>query len=232
MRYEVIGANREYGMVRMIAGIVVTLLFFGGSVSAQGRITNPKQIWGAWVNRENFYYTFDADGVMRARKSDPVSPTDDSYRYEMFIMQDYEFIRYAENLTDSTGVHFLMVCDVMDSTALFAYGVPFMKADDTEGFPGRWVRVNDLSVITWVFGVDEIEYHHDILDLFTGEFFAFEDRRGTYRYFSRGFNAGRYYIDFEDGEKAVVVPILFKKIMYLFDLSPRRTLFKSTDRVP
>ncbi len=232
MRYEIFGANREYGMMRMITGFLVTLLFFGGSASAQGRIANPKQIWGTWVNRENFYYTFDAGGVMRASKSDPVSPTDDTYRYEMFVMKDYEFLRYAENLTDSTGIHFLMVCDVMDSTVLFAYGVPFMKDDDSEGFLGRWVRVDELSVISWVFGVNEIEYHHNILDLSTGEFIVFEDRRGTYRYFNRGFNAGRYFIDFEDGEKAVIIPILFNKIMYLFDLSPRRALFKSTDRAP
>ena len=52
----------------------------------------------------------------------------------------------------------------------------------------------------------------------------FEARKGKYR--------GQFTIHFSDDTQTRVVPILFKNIMYLYDLSPRKSMFLRSERTP
>ncbi len=87
-------------------------------------------------------------------------------------------------------------------------------------------------MVQWNIGEATIDYSQVVLDLSTGEFKTVEERQGTYIRANRRYDAGRFYIDFQDGKKAVVLPIIYKDIMYMFDLSPRNSLFIATENIP
>jgi len=191
------------------------------------KVDNNK-IAGVWVNN-NFYYTFDNQGIMKSAKIESELINHNTYIYEIIAMKGHEFIRYGKDLSDSASVNFLYVSNVTDSTAMFGPGMAFVKADSTEGLRGSWKHVDNLSSIYWNIGANTIEYRQAVLDINTGELKTVEEHHGTYVRGQSRNDTGRFYIDFQDGKKAVVVPIFYKNIMYMFDLNPRRTMFTLTE---
>jgi hypothetical protein len=200
-------------------------------ISADIEKADITKIEGSWINA-NLYYSFDTKGVMKTIKIDSHPLTYQTDRYELIAMGDYELVRYGKDLSDSATVKFLLVTGMTDSSALFAYGIPFARADSVNGLKGVWKHVDNSSLILWNIGSNTIDYIQSELDYDTGELITVEEHHGT---FARGGvmdEPGRFYIDFQDGKKAVVLPILFKDIMYMFDLNPSRTRFILTESAP
>ncbi|MFC1541093.1 hypothetical protein ACFL50_01445 [Candidatus Latescibacterota bacterium] len=189
------------------------------------------RIAGSWINGD-FYYSFDTKGVMRAIKIDSSPLFYQTYNYELISMDSHEFIRYAKDLSDSASVNFLFVDAENDSVAMFAYCTPFFRADSAKGLAGEWIHVNGYSTISWNISRDTIDYIQSVLDTDTGEFVTLEEHHGAYTR-GRGLDdIGWYYIDFEDGKKAVVLPIMFKDVLYMFDLNMSRARFLLTENAP
>lgn len=218
-------------MKKILLAILLLNVIICFSTSADIKEVDKNKIVGAWVNN-NFYYTFDNQGIMKASKIDSEPISYNTYRYEIIAMGDHEFIRFGRNLSDSASLKLLLVSNVTDSTAMFAYGMTFVKADSIKGLKGSWKHVGNLSLIHWNIDTDTIDYSQVVLDLNTGELITVEEHYGTYiRGVGKG-EAGRLFIDFEGGKKAVVVPIFYKDIMYMFDLNPRRTIFTLAESAP
>ena len=201
------------------------------STSADIKEVDKNKIVGSWVNND-FYYTFDSQGIMKVTKIDSEPISYNTYRYEIIAMGNHEFIRYGENLSDSTSVKFLYVNDVTDSLAVFGYSLAFVKADSTKGLKGSWKHIDNLSSIYWNIDNNTIEYLHAALDFKKGELITVEEHQGTYTRGVGRHEAGRFYIDFQDGKKTVVIPIFYKDIMYMFDLNPARSTFIMAESAP
>ena len=68
------------------------------STSADIKEVDKNKIVGAWVNN-NFYYTFDSQGIMKVTKIDSEPISYNTYRYEIIAMGNHEFIRYGKDLS-------------------------------------------------------------------------------------------------------------------------------------
>ena len=214
----------------LIAILVLNAIIYFNSSADIGNVDKNK-IVGAWVNND-FYYTFDSQGIMKVIKIDSRPINYATYRYEIIAMGDHEFIRYGKDLSDSTSVKFLYMNNITDSTVILGYGMAFVKADSIRGLKGSWKHVDDLSSIYWNIDNNTIDYHQIVLDLKTGELITVEEHHGTYNRGVSRQEAGRFYIDFQDGKKTVVIPIFYKDIMYMFDLSPMRSTFILAESAP
>ena len=218
-------------MKKVIFALTIFNIILSIGISADIKKVDMNKIAGAW-NNGNFYYSFDTNGVMRAIKIDSHPLSYGTYRYEVIAMGDHELIRYGKDLSDSASVKFLLVSSVTDSSAIFAYSIPFIRADSVNGLKGSWKHIDELSLIFLNIGMNTIDYNQAELDFNTGELITVEEHHGTYTRGGVMDEPGRFYIDFEDGKKAVVLPILFKDIMYMFDLNPSRSKFILTESAP
>ncbi|HDY87184.1 MAG TPA: hypothetical protein ENH82_03595 [bacterium] len=201
-------------------------------ISAEIEKVDNSKIIGSWINNHNFYYTFDEKGVMKVINLDSNPVYYNTYRYEVISMGLKEFIRYGKDLSDSTSVELILMSDVLDSTAVFAYGKTFVRAETGKGLLGSWKYVDDLTIISWDIDKETIEYRQTELDFTTGELKPIEEHFGTYIRKNRKENAGRFYIDFQDGKKTVILPILYKDIMYIFDVNPSWSTFNLAEKTP
>jgi len=186
-------------------------------------------IIGAWVHR-GFYYVFQ-DSVMTAVKISGEPKGFKSFRYTLEALGNIDLIRYGADLADTRNNEFLLLGTVTDSTAVIAYATPFVRADSSKGFVGTWKNVVDMKAIVLTVGAGTIDYSEIFLDGSTGRTVTTEQRLGFYRG-GKGRNSGKFYISFDDGSKATLLPIIFGDVMYLFDISPRKSVFMKTDRAP
>ncbi len=189
-------------------------------------------IIGSWINIHNFYYSFDNQGVMKVINinSDPVYYN--TFKYELISMGFKDFIRYGKDLSDSTLVEYMFIGDIIDSTAVFAYGKTFIRDGSGIGLLGTWKYYDDLSSITWTIEKDGITYRQMEIDFTTGEFNTIEEHHGIYKIGSRMKDGGWFYINFEDGTETMILPIIFKDIIYVFDLNPSWSTFNLSENIP
>ncbi len=224
-----------YHIRRTMKSILIDILLLNViicfSISADIAGVDYKKIIGSWINN-NFYYSFDSEGIMKKIINDSEPVSYDTYKYDIIAMGNHEFIRYGKNLSDSISISLLYLSDITDSTAMFGYGMTFVKADTTNGLLGLWKHVDGLSYIYWNIGLSTIDYTQSVLNLNTGGFETVEEHHGTYIRGHGRYDAGRFFIDFQDGKKAVVIPIFYKDIMYMFDISPRKSIFTLTESAP
>ena len=209
-----------------IVNIIICVLLFADIE----KIDNSR-ISGVWVN-DDFYYSFDKNGVMKAIKTGSDPQMYSTYQYEMIAMRNYELIRYGKNLTESDYINFLLVNDLEDSTAQIAYGMPFVRADSSKGLQGTWEHLENLTRLTWHIDLRTIEYSQSILDTKTGTFQTVEEHRGVYTTSRKRKELGIYFITFEDGLRARIMPIIFQDVLYIFDLNPKRSQFTITEIAP
>lgn len=219
-------------MVSVLACVVVSILVAQNRQTASAPIDHA--IVGGW-ERRGFYYVFDSTGVMKAVKiyGDPIGFK--LLTYSIIKMGVNEFIEYGGD-KNSTSLNMLLINDVRDSTAIISYGTPFVRADSSDGMLGTWKRVEGFTTMIWTIGPQDIRYLETVYDITTGGTKIIENRAGTYTrepeemsYNAKALSGGRYHIRFDDGIKATVLPIIYKKLMYLFDLSPAKALFKRVD---
>ena len=224
-------------MVSVLACVIVSILVAQDRQTASTTINHA--IVGGW-ERRGFSYVFDSTGVMKAVKITGVPIGFRQYTYSIFKMGINEFIEYRGE-SDSTSLNVLLINDVRDSTAIIAYGTSFVRADSSEGMIGTWKRVEGFTTMIWSIKPQNIRYRETVYDIASGSTRIIENRGGTYSREPEVMNAdakalsgGRYNIRFDDGRRAMVLPIIYKKLMYLFDLSPAKALFVrvNPDSVP
>ncbi|MCD6307547.1 MAG: hypothetical protein J7M24_00980 [Candidatus Latescibacteria bacterium] len=186
-------------------------------------------IIGAWVHK-GFYYVFQ-DSVMTAVKTEGEPKGYKSFKYTIDRMDGYNFVRYGSDLSDSSGNNLLLVEDVSDSTAVLAFPTTFVRADSGAGLLGMWKHVVDLTAVEIVFQPGTLLYRQYTFDRTAGADSTIESKTGRIRA-GIGKYFGRFYITFDDGTKTTILPVIFGDLMYLYDLSPRKSLFIRTEHAP
>lgn len=191
--------------------------------------TKQDAIRGAWVHRD-FYYVF-LDSVMTAVKINGEPKGYKSFKYTMKDLGSVSLIRYGRDLAKSGDNQFLLVDVVTDTTAVFAYPTAFARQDSSSGFLGKWHYVRDTKSIELIVGSGSIDYREMTLNVDTGEITTVVTRHGFYKG-GKGKNMGRFSVVFDDGTKTTLIPIVFGNVMYLFDLSPRKSVFLRSSNAP
>ncbi|MFC1528341.1 hypothetical protein ACFL5B_00375, partial [Candidatus Latescibacterota bacterium] len=151
------------------------------------------------------------------------------YTYEKLGL--FSLIRFGKDLSDSTDFNFLFVDEVTDSTAIFAYGTPFVRADSSSGLFGTWKYVKDLKTISITIRANTIDYRETRMDYKTGIINTIEERQGRLEV-RKGRFRGQFTIHFSDNTTSTVVPLLYNNIMYLYDISPRKSMFLRAKQTP
>ena len=211
---------------------ILTAVILSG-IKAPGTPETPGEIKdaiiGSWIHRE-FYYDFQ-DSVLTAVKIEGEPRGYKTFRYTMENMGGHVFIRYGKDLIDSSDNDFLYVDNVTDSTAVLAIATPFVRADSSKSFTGTWKHVKNLNAVVMTIGTGTIDYFELYLEETTGQTQTAVELHGQYRP-GKGKYTGRFYINFDDGTKTILFPVIFGDLMYLFDLSPRKSMFLRTDKAP
>ncbi len=187
-------------------------------------------IIGSWVHK-GFYYVF-RDSVMTAISTGGEARGYRQFRYDMQRMDGFNFIRYGKELDGSSGTGLLYVDDVTDSTAVLAFPTTFVRADTTShGLLGTWRYVNDLNAVDVIFDPGRITYRYYTIDRTTGAETMIESRNGRIRP-GKGKQHYRFHVTFDDETSTTLLPVLFEDLLYLYDLSPRKSVFIRTDSAP
>ncbi len=180
---------------------------------------------GNW-QLSNFYYVFDDSVTMRAVKSDGKVLLSNRYRSRWLKMGTHDCILFEKDASDSLSASILLVGGVTDSTAVLSLGAPFIRKDAGANLFGVWRYTRNLTRIEWTFDPDSLEYRETVLDLSTGYERIIESSRGSYHLNTDSqAEAGSCAVVFQNGKSAVILPIVYKNLMYIFDLSPRKSLF-------
>ena len=207
--------------------VVLVLLLITFSITAYSA-SDKDTLKGIWINHRAKIIFGQGDSLSINLKLLPEK--NGVFVYNTVPVGKMELIRYSKSLSDKQS-QFLLVADKTDTTANISYGVPFFRISGEKGIFGTWKNTRDLSEIRWDIGVDFIEYNDSYLDTNTGFKLVKESHRGTYTS-GVGENSGRFFINFSDGVNAVILPIVFDKIMYIFDMTPRRALFMAFKEIP
>jgi len=191
-----------------------------------------KSLLGTW-RLYNFNYVFEDSVTMKADKSNGKVQLSNRYRYRWIKMGMHDCVLFEKDASDSLSAHIMLVGDVTDSTAVLSLGAPFIRKDTGENLFGSWRYAQNLTRMEWTFGPDSLEYRETILDLSTGYERIIESSRGSYSQNTDSqAEAGSCEVVFQNGKSAVILPIVYKNLMYLFDLSPRKSFFVRDKTAP
>ncbi len=146
-------------------------------------------------------------------------------RYSWFRMGKHDCISMQREGGDILSLQVLLIGEVTESRAVIALGTPFMRAEKGKGIPGVWQHLDRLSRMEWKFGAETAEYRRTIYSPRPGGEQRVESRTGVYREASGKYEEGSFQLSFEDGSRAVILPIVYRNLMYVFDLSPAKSLF-------
>ena len=192
-------------------------------------VEKKEAVIGAWVHRD-FYYVF-KDSVMTALKIEGEPKGYKTFRYMLERMGAHDLIIFGKDLSDSKNLDFLLVDEVTDSTAVFAAGTPFVRADSSTGLIGTWKHMKEFETILLTIKTNTVDYRETAWDVNTGLTHITEERYGLYTP-GKGKDRGRFYISFDDGTRTTIFPIIYGNILYLFDLCPRKSMFQRVERAP
>jgi len=213
--------------------LVLIALLVPSGINVLGTPDTPgaKQnaIRGAWVHRD-FYYVF-LDSVMTAVKIAGEPKGYKTFKYTVQEMGGIALIRYGRDLEKTADNQFLLIDDITDSTAVFAFPTVFARQDSGSGFIGVWRHARDTKSVLLTVGSGSIDYRDLELDTSTGILTTKAERRGFYQP-GKGKYSGRFSVVFDDGTKTTLIPIVFRNVMYLFDVSPRKSVFLRADNAP
>lgn len=207
---------------------VIIVFTLSSAVLAEWDVENANPVKGSWKSKQGITYDFDADGGMRKTANESGSSNSNRYKYTLVTSGTHNLIKYSDPRYGSAKMNLLMVTSLTDSTATISHGLAFARADSGSGLTGDWLHVDELSMIRWHIDQDTVTYQHEELDMKTGAYTVLEDRSGTFTMGHHMDDTGRLYIDFSDGSNAVVFPLLFHDVMFLFDFSAIRSSFSKT----
>lgn len=218
---------------------VLYLAVFTIIIWAQNIEEVPKEkmdaIMNGWFQR-GLYYVFDNRGIMKAVKisGDPVGYR--QFKYTTFRMSGNDFVEYTHKSDGKQSVNLLLVDVVTDSTAILSCGTPFVRADSSEGMLGTWKNIKGQTTMLLTIEPETIRYSETVFEIETGNFKTIESRQGKYRrepagrdIYKQTENGGRFHITFEDGRTRTMLPIIYDRLMYLFDLTSTKSEFVKMD---
>jgi hypothetical protein len=223
----------------MKKNVLFTFVFFflvcaPAIFSQSGENTNQKKksLPGTW-KLHDFTYVFESSGAMKAGKRDGKVQLSNQYHYRWIKMGMHDCLIFEKDSADSLSAHIMLVGEVTDSTAVLSLAAPFIRKDPGENLCGSWKYAQNMTRIEWTFGPDSLEYRETLLDLFTGYERIIESSRGSYSNLSdSSTEAGSYEVTFQNGKSAVILPVVYKNLMYLFDLSRRKSFFVRDTTAP
>ena len=208
----------------------IPFLIAAATIPALAQTPAVTDITGTW-RHNSFYYMFSETGIMSEVQIENEPVMYNAYYYESVPGSSPMLIRYGRDMADSASCAFLIVTDLEDSTATIAYGTSFARDGEGDGLRGKWVHADDLTIITWEFGTEMVSYTERRLDLAQGIFITGEHHDGTFTRGQRD-DSGRFFLSFDDGSVATVYPLIAGDIMYLFDLTGRRSKFVRAEDAP
>lgn len=211
---------------KVIPALCICILYTVSlSHSADWELNDANPLEGTWKNRQGLTYMFDSGGSMIQIAERDSLREKQTFEYDLVMSGKHKLIRYGSNLADDAASEFLMATDLTDSTATFAHGTAFVRTGSGSGLKGNWQHVDELEIIRWHIDHETVTYRHERLDLESGAYNVVESRTGTYIVGHHMDDSGMLYIDFTDSTNAVVFPLLFHDVMYLFDFSEIRSSF-------
>lgn len=170
-------------------------------------------------------YSFEAGDVLRVLRNDCASSDSLRCRYSWFRMGSHDCIALQPDEADNLSLQVLLIGETTESIAVIALGTPFVRIEGGEGINGIWKHMEPFTRVEWKLGVDTVEYRYTFIDPVTGREQVREVRNGVYRRANDRYEEGSLEVVFRDGNRAVVLPVVYKDMMYLFDLSPAKSLF-------
>jgi hypothetical protein len=144
--------------------------------------------------------------------------------YSWFRLGEHDCIAFRKAIPGENDLEILLMGEMSDSTAIIALGTPFVRADSSRGLSGLWKHMEQCERMEWRFGPDTAEYRNTVFEPLTGTERMREERAGT---LVKGEDnePGSFTVHFRDGKRATILPIIYRDIMYLFDLSPGKSYF-------
>ena len=203
-----------------LLAMTVFLIAAAADDTADRKRETIDSLYGTWSHFD-IYYHFSGDDELRIEQMRDGRQTERKYQYSLIVTGTHTFLRCTCEETAETAL--ILKSDVSDSTAVMALGTAFVRADSGDGLTGTWERSENLSIMRMVFTDKTVEFSESRLDLDTGAMVSVESRRGVFT-LATG-KRGQIHVTFESGETVDMVPLVAGNIVYLFDLSPRKSLF-------
>lgn len=226
--------------MRMKIPAILLLTLTLAYAAASGDITvTPDSVRSALTGNWRHFdvtYEFAPDGVMTMHLERDGDTRSRRFNYRLFRMGINDFCEYRDHGRGAQGQGLLFIDEISDTSAVIAIGTPFLKTDETSGMLGTWKNVNMYRTLTLTLNPENMSYRETVFDPVTKTDTVVEQRSGTY-YRMKGttddegvmLSGGRYIVHFADGSFATLLPVVHNDRMYLFDLSPQKSVF---ERVP
>lgn len=222
--------ERENGWKRACVLICAFFLLAGISsgLSAQhspeDSTKKRERLTGEW-NKSGLSYTFEDTAALTVTRLEGRPGEQIRGPYAWFTLGTHDCFSFRKNPADSLSLHVVLVGEVTDSTAVLALGVPFVRSGTGFGLQGTWNHAETLTRIEWAFGDSTVIYRKFAFDILTGREAIAEEHRGTWKRAGTGYEPGSCEVMFGGNDRAVVLPMVYRDMMYLFDLSPGKSLF-------
>ncbi len=217
--------------VRGLRAAITAAVFF--AITAAGITTlsptgdtsaKKSQIIGTWTKR-GFTYRFDADSTVTVTKigGGPSGYLRSPYRW--FNMGTHDCVSFRRDPSDSLSLEVLLVGNVTDSTAVLALGTPFVRSGEGHGIPGSWKHMDHFTKIEWIFSPETVSYRKSMFSIDTGYERTVEEYSGPWTRAEGNREPGTFILAFGGGSRTFVLPIVHRDMMYLFDVSPGKSVF-------
>ncbi|MHB9030252.1 MAG: hypothetical protein ACYC9O_15910 [Candidatus Latescibacterota bacterium] len=189
---------------------------------SSGSLEKQRLLPGVW-HRRGFVYTFADSAAVQVRRTDVPGQTVYG-RYSWFRMGEHDCIIFRKGNAGENALEVILIGEISDSTAVIALGTPFVRADSSRGLTGLWKHLDRFERMEWRFGSDNAEYRKTVVEPLTGQERVVEERAGA---LVKGEDSepGNFTVSFRDGKRATVLPVIYRDMMYLFDLSPGKSYF-------
>lgn len=173
---------------------------------------------GSWTHHDVRCLFDNEDGLTVIRDN---AHSERKFTYRLISAGDRTFLRCVP--ADGGEAVLMLKGDVTDSTAVLALGTVFVRADSGDGLTGTWEQANGLSITRLIFSDSTVTFTASRLDMDTGSLVVMESKRGDFT-LATG-KRGQIRVAFDSGEAVDMVPLVADGVMYLFDLSPRKSMF-------
>jgi len=230
---RVLTSKRVFWALSFLIPVLVSVI----AAQEQNRASVDKEhaITGSW-ERRGLYYTFNADGTMRAVKiaGEPIGYKE--YGFSTFKMGINEFIKFWGIGTDEKAAKILLLDAFTDTTAVIAFGTTFLRENSHVGLLGTWRRVENLKTMIFTILPDSVYYVETVYDTGTSTVKIIENRSGQYtreklkiNVYAGSESGGRFHVRFDNGIVETLLPVMYDDIMYVFDLTPGKADFVRVD---
>ena len=220
--------NRLFRLLRAAVFTAVVVVFTAAGINTQsssdGGREKHSRIIGTWTKR-GLIYRFDADSTLTITKlgGGPSGYLHTPFRW--FSMGTHDCITFRRDPSDSLSLEVFLVGTVTDTTAVLALGTPFIRSGEGRGVPGTWKHMDHFTKIEWIFSPETVSYRKSKFAIDTGNETTVEEYSGTWARADGRREPGTFVLSFGGGSRVFVLPIVHRDMMYLFDVSPGKSVF-------